>query len=88
MSEEKKPLVVNIFDKARLDATGVVEIVSSTDKEIYVKLEDSTMAIFGEKMTITKLIPNEKMLSVSGVILGVSYLSKPTKKAFFSKVFK
>ena len=88
MSEEKKPLVVNIFDKARLDATGVVEIVSSTDKEIYVKLDDVIGIVTGEKMTITKLVPEDKLLSVSGKIMGIAFQNKLQKKSFLKKVFK
>ena len=90
MSEEKtlKPQIVNIFNRSRIDATGILEIISSTDKEIYAKLEDSVMLIVGEKMTITKLIPEEKLLSVSGVIKGVNYVEKLTKKSFLGKVFK
>ena len=90
MSDEKvvKPQIVNIFNRSRIDATGILEIISSTDKEIYAKLEDSVMFIVGEKMTITKLIPEEKLFSVSGIIKGVSYVEKLTKKSFLGKVFK
>ena len=79
---------VSISGRDKIEVLGVSEIFSSTDKEIYAKLEDSVMLIVGEKMTITKLIPEEKLLSVSGIINGVNYVEKLTKKSFLGKVFK
>ena len=64
------------------------EILSSTDKEVYVKLTGDVLQILGERMKINKLIPDEKTLSVSGKINGVNYISKLVKKSLFKRVFK
>ena len=88
--EEKglKSQFVNIFNRERIDVSGVLEVISSTDKEIYVKLEDCVGYIIGEKMTITKLVPEDKLLSVSGKIDGITFKSKLQKKSILGKVFK
>lgn len=80
--------VLNVYNRERLDVTGVLEIISSSDKEIYAKMENTFLQVLGKNLTITKLIPEEKLLSVGGMVDGVLYQSKQNKKSFFGKVFK
>ena len=88
--ENKENIVhqVNIFDRKKIEVVGAVEVLSSTEREVVVKLEDSFMCIYGEKMTILRLVPEDRLLSVAGVINGVSYVTKHTKKSILGKVFK
>ena len=85
---ELRQTCVNIYNREKLEITGVVEVLSSSEKEIFAKLGDSIAHITGNKMKITKLIPDEMLLVVSGSIDGVVYESKQTKKSFLKKVFK
>lgn len=80
--------VVNIIDRKKIEIIGATEVMSSTGGEIVIKLDGSYMKILGENLTILKLVPEEKFLSVSGVINGLTYMSKPSAKSFFKKVFK
>ena len=80
--------IVNIVGRKKIELTGAIEVLSSTEKEVIVKLEGSYMRIVGEKLKILKLIPNEKSLAISGEINGLSYMSKLSKKSFLGKVFK
>ena len=82
------PKIINIFDRQKIEIQGALEIISSTEKEIYVKLLSGIMLIFGEGLTIQKLLPEEEMLVVSGRVDGVNFKSKQTKKSLFGKVFK
>ena len=88
--ENKENIVhqVCIFDRKKMDIVGAVEVLSSTEKEVHIKLQDGYMKIFGERLTIQKLIPNEQLLSLSGEVSGINYFSKLTKKSFLKKVFK
>ncbi len=79
---------VNIFNRERLELIGATEVLSSTDKEVIVKLFDSFAVISGTNLTILKLVPEEQLLQVSGNILGIKYVSKLNKKSFLGKVFK
>lgn len=85
---EEKGHSLTIYEREKLEVTEAVEVISSTEKEIYVKLENDILQILGEGLKINKLIPESKMLSVSGKICGLNYISKLTKKSFFKKVFK
>lgn len=79
---------LTIFEREKIELTQAVEIISSTEKEIFVRLEKDILQIVGEKLKINKLIPEEKILSISGKINGLSYTSRLTKKSLFKKVFK
>ena len=83
-----EPKLISIFDRQKIEVMGVHEIISSTEKEIYIKLSNGIMVILGEGLTILKLVPEEELLSVSGQINGVNFQSKMTKKSLFGKVFK
>ncbi len=79
---------VEILSREKINIVGAVEVLSSTDKEATIKLEDGYMVICGVGLTILKLIPEAKELSFEGKIEGIKYISKLTKKSFFGKVFK
>lgn len=79
---------LTIFEREKIELTQAVEIISSTEKEIFVRLEKDVLQIVGEKLKINKLIPEEKILSISGKINGLNYTSRLTKKSLFKKVFK
>jgi len=82
------PKTVNIFDRQKIEVVGALEIISGTEKEIYIKLASGIMVILGERLTILKLLPEEETLVVSGEIDGVNFKSKLSKKSIFGKVFK
>ena len=82
------PKIINIFDRQKIEVQGAIEIISSTEKEIYVKLLNGIMLILGEGLTIQKLLPEEEILVVSGRVDGVNFKSKQTTKSLFGKVFK
>ena len=77
------PKSINIFERQKIEVFGALEIISSTEKEIYIKLVDGIMLISGEGLTILKLFPEEETLIVSGRIDGVNFKSKMSKKSIF-----
>lgn len=79
---------LTIFDREKIELSGAIEIISSTEKEIYVKLEKDVLQILGENLKINKLIPESKEMSVTGKVNGLNYISKMTKKSILKKVFK
>ena len=86
MSENNHCLT--ICGRERIEVTDVLEILSSTDKEIYVRLSNEILQIIGDNMKINKLSPEDKTLCVNGKINGLNYISKLAKKSFLKKVFK
>ena len=85
---ELKQSCVNIYNREKLEMTGVIEVLSSSEKEIFARIDGGIAYITGEKMTITKLLPDEYLLVVSGVIDGICYQKKIAKKSFLGRVFK
>ena len=79
---------LSIFNRERLDVTSALEILSSSEKEVFVRLEKEVLQILGEDLKINKLIPESQTLSVTGKINGINYISKMAKKSIFKKVFK
>lgn len=84
----KKDHTVEILSRKKINIVGTLEVLSSTDKEATIKLEDGYMVIVGTGLSILKLIPEEESVSFEGNIGVVKYISKLTKKSFFGKVFK
>lgn len=83
-----EPKIINIFDRQKIEMVGVHEIISSTEKEIYIKISSGVMVISGVGLTIVKLVPEEESLIISGQINGLNFQSKMTRKSLFGKVFK
>lgn len=79
---------VNIFARDKIEVKGVLEVLSSTDKELIAKLQESYIFILGSGLSISKLVPEESLLIASGNISGLRYENKLTKKSFFGRVFK
>ena len=77
-----------IFNREKIELIGGVEVVSSTEREVYAKLENSFLQIAGKDLRVVKLVPEERLLSVSGKVDGLNYSARQTKKSFLSKVFK
>ena len=79
---------VNILNKEKIEIVGASEVMSSTDKEIIAKFQDSFVFVTGTNLSISKLVPEETLLVASGNISGLKYENRLTKKSFLKKVFK
>ena len=79
---------IKISGRDKIEVTGASEVLSSTDKEIIAKLQDSYVYIFGSGLTILKFVPEETVLVARGSVNGVKFENKLSKKSFLKKVFK
>ena len=79
---------VNLYNREKITVAGAEKVLSSTEKEIAIKLKDSYMFITGKDLIIIKLVPEEEELVAEGNISGIRYENKVTKKSFFGRVFK
>lgn len=86
--EVKKISSVNIFNQEKIEVSDCKQVISSTDKEVTAKTDGGFVVISGANMTISKLIPENGELTVTGLISGVRFETKIAKKSFFGKVFK
>lgn len=83
-----EPRHIQIYDRQKIEVLGAKEIISSTEKEVFVKLGDGNMRIDGVGLTILKLVPEEEILIISGQINGINFQTKMTKKSILGRVFK
>ncbi len=79
---------VYIFDCSKIEISGAVEVMSSTEKEVVARLENKYMIISGSNLTISKLNPEEEFLVIGGNVAGLRYVNKIGRKSIISKVFK
>lgn len=79
---------VSISGRDKIEILGATEMLSSTDKEIIAKLQDSYIVVLGAGLVVSKLVPEETTLVATGNITGLRYENKLTKKSFLKKVFK
>ena len=85
---QKSVEMLHIYSREKLEIVGAVEVLSSTDKEAMIKLESGVLIVQGSGITISKLVPEDKFLVLSGKIKGLAFEEKITKKSLISKVFK
>ena len=78
----------NIYNREKIDIIGVSEVFSSTSNEVIAKVCDYIMQINGSNLRISKLLPEEKFLSIYGKIDAIKYDKHLNKKSFIGKVFK
>lgn len=83
-----KTNIVNLYNREKLEITGVTEVFSSTESEVIAKVCDNVMVVTGSGLRVSKLVPEEKFLCIVGTINGLKYENKVNKKSFFGRVFK
>lgn len=79
---------IEIDNRKIINVSCVDEVLSSTEKELYARLDRDILQITGEGLKIIKLEPEEKILVVSGKINGLLFTSKLNKKSLFKRLFK
>ena len=79
---------IEIIDRKVVNVNQVEEVLSSTENEVFVKVEKDILQILGDGLKIIKLVPEDKVLVVSGKVNGLMFSSKLTKKSLLGRVFK
>ena len=80
--------VITIDNRKKMMLTGIVEVVSATEKTIVAKLTDKTIYILGADLRVSKLNLEETLLIVEGMIDSFKYAEISSSKGFFKRVFK
>lgn len=80
--------MVTIDNRKRMMLTGMVEVVSATDKIIVAKTADRQVNIFGSQLRVNKLNLEEGLLIIDGEINDLKYNSLSGGKPFFKRLFK
>lgn len=79
---------ISMENQATLRITGVLEVISATDKGILCKLSNSHLQICGENLRVEKLSPEEHLLIIVGSICGIKYSGGQKNNSFLKKLFR
>lgn len=79
---------LKVIGEERLEISDVKQIISSTNHEVIAKTISGAVLISGFDLTISKLIPEGGLLSISGQICGIKFDNKQGGKSFLKRVFK
>lgn len=82
--EEPKEFL-SLENRRRLKIDGVVEINSSSETQLNIKLKDTNLSITGTSMHITKLDVDMGILEVDGLINLIKY---GKTESLFKRIFK
>lgn len=84
--KDRREQNIFLYDRQRLDMTGVTDVLSFSDTELEMSLEDGFVAVDGEGLKIESFSAGNGKLNVSGKVSAISYYGKTlSKKGFFSK---
>lgn len=76
---------LSLCNRKYLKIEGVVEINSSSETFLNIKLKDTNLNICGQNMHITRLDINTGILEVDGLVNSIKY---GKNENFFKRVFK
>ena len=78
---------ITLDNRSKAQITGVLEVITATDKGVLCKLSACMLQITGENLRVEKLSPEEKLLIIVGSFYGIKY-SDNVKTGFFKKLFR
>ena len=79
---------VTLERRKRMMVTGVLEVLSATDKSVIIRIKDLLIYTVGNNLRVAKLVLDEGLLIVEGEVDGFKYQSKVQGKNFFKRLFK
>ena len=88
MEQKNNTHTINIDNRKHTHITGVVEVLSATEKNTTIKLVDGVLSISGSGLRVEKLSPEEHTLVLNGTINKLEYSEQLGGKSFFKKLFK
>lgn len=85
MEKDNKLILIN---RSNLTITGIKKVLTVSETNISLLLENTSMNIFGEKMEVKRLDVESGILEVLGIINTIKYISAKEKTNLFKKIFK
>lgn len=90
--EDKKILTTKstklvLTNQKLLSLTGISKVVASTENSICLIINNQTVNIDGEKLTVTKLDVENGILEAEGTITAIRYAHAKQKSNFVKRIF-
>ena len=80
--------ILTLDNNKKAIMTGVVEVVSSSDRAVVARTDTVTFQLSGENLRVSKLVPEEKLCQVDGDIYKLEYNKSIRGKNLFKRIFK
>lgn len=77
-----------IDDRKSIIINGATKVISTTQTQAIVEIEDTNLLVSGTNIEVTKLDLNNKEVEFAGIINSVKYLSKTEKTPILKRIFK
>lgn len=78
--------LIILTNRKNLKLEGIVEIISTSETSLILKLKDTTLAILGENIIISKIDITTGILEANGKFNDIKYGIKSSN--FFKRLFK
>ena len=79
---------VTLETRNRMLVTGVLEVLSATDKCVIIRIKDCLINTTGNNLRVAKLVLEEGLLVIDGDVESFKYQSKVQGKSFLKRLFK
>ena len=72
-----------IYDRKKLEATGITDVIAFSDTCVEMALEEGSLAIDGSDLKIESFSSGTRKISITGFVSAVSYYGKPAARSGF-----
>lgn len=79
---------ITIEDRKTIIINGATKVISTTQTQAIIEIEDTNLVVSGTNIEVTKLDLNNKVVEFAGNINSVKYMSKTEKKPLLKRIFK
>ncbi len=75
-------------DKSKLTINGATKVLSSTNTQAVIEMQDQNLIVLGQNIEITKLNLENNEVVFKGEINSIKYSQKNEKKNIIKRLFK
>ena len=72
-----------IYDRKKLEATGITDVIAFSDTCVEMALEEGSLAVDGSDLKIDSFSSGTRKISISGFVSAVRYYGKPAARSGF-----
>ena len=87
-TEKSKPTKIVLSNQNTLILNGISKVLTSTESEICVVMNEQNFSVLGQKLTVTKLDTESGILEANGLVTSMKFAGHKQKENFFKRIFR
>ncbi len=87
-NKKSKEHIINLKNREKINISGVKEVISYNEKNIFLETVQGTLEIKGKDFKIQQLNLEQNDLYVKGYLEELNYSQEKPGKSFFKNLFK